>query len=280
VSARTILCTVAALVGFAGNSLLCRVALAQQHIDAASFTCVRMLTGALVLVLLSTTRPRPRALPGSWGSAIALVLYAAPFSFAYLRLGAGVGALVLFGAVQATMIGWSIARGDRPRALVWLGVAIAIGGLLALTVPGATAPDPIGMVVMAIAGIAWGAYSLRGRTALADPLVETAGNFVRGVPFVLAISAVVVMTDGWRFDATGLALASASGALASGVGYTLWYVALRGLTATRAAVVQLLVPVVAAVGGIVLLSEPASMRLALAGTAILVGIATVIRARA
>jgi drug/metabolite transporter (DMT)-like permease len=280
VSARTILFTVAALIGFAGNSLLCRVALAQEHIDAASFTCVRLVTGALVLAVLAAGRPRAGAVSGSWRSAIALVLYAALFSFAYLRLGAGVGALVLFGAVQATMIGWGIARGERPRALVWLGLAIAIGGLVGLTVPGATAPDPIGTLVMAIAGVGWGAYSLRGRAVQADPLVETAGNFVRSVPFAIALQLVVANVEGWHADATGLALAAASGGLASGVGYSLWYAALRGLTATRAAVVQLLVPVVAAAGGVVLLAEPTSVRLALAGAAILLGVATAIRGRA
>jgi drug/metabolite transporter (DMT)-like permease len=279
VSARTILFTVAALIGFAGNSLLCRVALAQEHIDAASFTCVRLVTGALVLALLAAGRRHGRTIPGSWPSALALFVYAAPFSFAYLRLGAGVGALVLFGAVQATMIGWGITRGERPRAMVWLGLAIAIAGLVGLTVPGATAPDPIGALVMAIAGVAWGAYSLRGRSAVGDPLVETAGNFIRSVPFAIALVLVVAIALGWHADPVGLALASASGALASGVGYTLWYAALRGLTATRAAVVQLLVPVVAAVGGIVLLAEEASVRLALAGAAILLGVATAMRGR-
>jgi len=279
VSARTILFTLAALIGFAANSLLCRMALADRHIDAASFTGVRLASGAVVLALLAWSRPRADARAGSWSSAAALVLYAAPFSFAYLRLGAGVGALVLFATVQATMIGWGIVRGERPRALVWVGLVLALAGLVALTLPGVTAPDPLGTVAMIVAGVGWGAYSLRGRTAVGDPLVETAANFVRSVPFAIAIVLAQAVFAQLQTDARGLALAIASGAIASGLGYSLWYAALRGLTATRAAVLQLVVPVLTAAGAVGLLGEAVDGRLVVAGAVILVGVGLAIRGR-
>jgi drug/metabolite transporter (DMT)-like permease len=278
-SARTILFTIAALIGFAGNSLLCRMALAERHIDAASFTGVRLASGALVLALLAWSRPRTDARPGSWTSAAALVLYAAPFSFAYLRLGAGVGALVLFATVQATMIGWGILRGERPRPSVWIGLGLALVGLVALTMPGATAPDPLGTFAMIVAGAGWGSYSLRGRTTVGDPLVATAGNFVRSVPFAIAIVLGHAMLAQLQSDALGLSLAIASGAIASGLGYSLWYAALRGLTATRAAVLQLVVPVLATAGGVALLGEVVEARLVGAGAVILLGVGMAIRGR-
>jgi drug/metabolite transporter (DMT)-like permease len=281
---RTISATVAALAAFAGNSLLCRVALAGAHIDAASFTFVRIASGALVLAILVGLRSRPRPEhAGDWPSALALVLYAAPFSFAYLRVDAGVGALVLFASVQATMLGWAIARGERPPGVVWLGLAIAIAGLVGLTLPGLDrvgAPDPIGALAMIGAGIGWGAYSLRGRGSKGDPLPATAGNFVRSVPLVLAIAGVYAMTNAIRADATGVTLAIVSGAVTSGLGYTIWYAALRGLTAMQASIVQLVVPVVAAAGGIVLLDERPTTRLLVAGGAIVLGVAIAIRGRA
>jgi drug/metabolite transporter (DMT)-like permease len=262
------------MLAFAGNSLLCREALAAGEVDAGTFTAVRLASGAAVLALLAAGRQPLRA--GSWLSAAALFAYAAPFSYAYLELGAGAGALILFGVVQATMIGWGIARGDRPRPLVWLGLLLALGGLVYLTLPGARAPDPAAAALMALAGVAWGIYSLRGRGA-ADPLATTAGNFVRSLPLAAALIAIVLATHVSHASPRGHLLAATSGALASGLGYSIWYAALRGLTATRAAIIQLVVPVLAAAGGIALLGEPFTMRLAIAATAIVGGIALALR---
>lgn len=273
------LLTTAALIAFAANSLLCRLALAPRELDAASFTAIRLASGALVLAALAARRPRGPG--GTWGSATALFAYAAPFSYAYLELGAGIGALVLFGAVQTTMIGWAIARGERPRPAVWIGVALALGGLVALAAPGRTAPDPLATALMALAGVAWGVYSLRGRAPGADPLRANAGNFLRATPMALALVgiALVAAPAAPSPSARGVALAVASGAIASGIGYSVWYAALRGLAATQAAVVQLLVPVIAAAGGVALLGEAVTWRLAGAAAAILGGVALAIRAR-
>jgi len=266
-----------ALVGFAGNSLLCRLALRGGEIDAASFTGVRLATGALALVLLAGRSAFRR---GSWLSALALFVYAAPFSFAYLRLGAGVGSFILFASVQATMLGTAIAVGERPSPRVWLGLVIAVAGLVALTLPGAAAPDPLGSALMIVAGIAWGIYSLRGRGG-ADPLAATAGNFARSLPLAALLVAGALLAQA-PLSATprGLALAAASGALASGVGYSLWYAALRVLRATTAAVLQLVVPVLAAGGAVVLLAEPVTGRLLLSGAAITGGVALALTRRA
>jgi drug/metabolite transporter (DMT)-like permease len=272
-TARTILLLAAALVGFAGNSLLCRLALAEGAIDAASFTAVRLVTGAMMLSAIAFVRSRPATFPGDVRSAAALFAYAAPFSFAYLRLGAGVGALVLFAAVQAVMIGTAIVRGERPSLRVFVGLAVALGGLVVLTLPGASAPDPLGAAGMAVAGIAWAIYSLRGRTAGTPPLVTTAGNFVRSVPMAAVGIALAAALIELRASPRGLALAAASGMLASGVGYSLWYAVLPQLSATAAAIVQLLVPIVAALGGVVLLGEVLDARLAAATVAIVGGVA-------
>jgi hypothetical protein len=196
---------------------------------------LRLGSGALALALLSARRPRPaRREPGGWLSAACLCAYAAPFSFAYVRLGAAMGALVLFGAVQVTMIGWGIARGDRPSALAWVGSLLALAGLVILTAPGATAPDPVGAAGMAVAGIAWGAYSLRGRIPGTDPLRATASSFLRALPFVALLLGGAVVAQALHVTARGLALAVASGAVTSGVGYAIWYVALRSLSPTSA----------------------------------------------
>jgi drug/metabolite transporter (DMT)-like permease len=280
VNRRTALCTALALVGFAGNSLLCRLALADRTIDAASFTAVRLASGALVLVLLAGSWRGGLARSGSTLSAVALFAYAAPFSYAYLRLGAGVGALILFASVQATMIGWGLARGERPPLSVWLGLTLALGGLVGLAAPGASSPDPVGLALMTVAGVAWGVYSLRGRSGGGSPLATTASNFARSTPLAAALVAVAAFCAGLDASARGLVLAAASGAIASGLGYSLWYAALPGLTATRAAILQLLVPVLAAGGGVGLLGERVSLRLLLAGAAILGGVALAIRARA
>jgi drug/metabolite transporter (DMT)-like permease len=275
---RTALFTALALIGFAGNSLLCRLALADRAIDAATFTAVRLASGAVVLVLLARSWRGGATRSGSTLSAAALFAYAAPFSFAYLRLGAGLGALVLFGAVQATMIGWGLARGERPRPVVWLGLALALGGLAGLAAPGATSPDPVGVAAMAVAGSAWGMYSLRGRSSPGDPLGTTAANFARSVPLAGALLLAVALSGASELHASarGIVLAALSGAVASGLGYSLWYAALPGLTATRAAILQLLVPVLAAGGGVGLLGESLSLRLLLTGCAILGGVALAI----
>lgn len=267
-SMTTFALTAVALTAFAGNSLLCRTALRPRLLDAATFTTIRLTSGALVLWLLAARAPSGRR-GGSWGSAVALFVYAAAFSFAYLRIAAGTGALLLFGAVQVTMIGWGLVRGEHPSRAEWIGCAIAAAGLLALTLPGAEAPDPIGAALMAVAGLAWGVYSLRGRGA-ENPLATNADNFARSVPFALLASALTFSSR--HATARGALLAAASGALASGVGYSVWYAAMRGLSAVRAAIVQLAVPVLAAAGGVALLGESVSARLAGAGAAIAAGV--------
>jgi drug/metabolite transporter (DMT)-like permease len=277
---RTAVLTALSLVAFASNSILCRLALAGHEIDAASFTAVRLASGALVLGVLAARSLRGRRWPGSAGSTLALLLYAAPFSFAYLRLGAGVGALILFGCVQATMVGWGVVRGERASGAVWLGLLIAVAGLIGLTTPGRSAPDGLGAAAMAIAGVAWGIYSLRGRTSSAPPLTTTAANFLRSLPVAAALATLAAASGGLHASSRGLVLAVASGALASGLGYSLWYSALRGLSATRAAIVQLLVPILAAGGGIAVLGEPISGRVAVAGAVILGGVAIAVRSSA
>lgn len=273
--------TAIALACFAGNSLLCRLALAERHIDATSFTVIRIASGALVLALLAMGRPRLVATRGArWLSAAALFVYAAPFSYAYLRLGAAIGALILFGCVQVTMLGWGVVRGERPSAFGWAGIVVALAGLGVLTIPGKSAPDPLGAAGMALAGIAWAVYSLRGRRAAGDPIVTTAASFARAVPLGAVLVALVVPTAGAHLTPRGVLLAVASGALASGAGYSVWYAALPHLSATRAAVVQLLVPIVAAFGAVALLGEIVSARLVIASASILAGVAATIHDRA
>lgn len=269
--------TAAALACFAGNSLLCRPALAGGSIDAATFTLLRLLSGALVLSVLARSRPAdPRSARAKWTSAAALFAYAAPFSFAYLGLGAATGALILFASVQATMIGWSAWQGDRPRALAWAGIALALGGLVLLTVPGGSAPPPAGALVMALAGAAWGVYSLLGRVATADPVAMTASSFLRATPLAVPVVVFVAATSGVAITPRGIVLACASGALASGLGYSIWYAALRELSTVRAAALQLLVPVLSACGAVVFLGESVSSRLVAASAAILAGVGATI----
>jgi drug/metabolite transporter (DMT)-like permease len=266
--------TALAMLAFAGNSLLCRAALAGGTIDAAGFTTVRLVSGAVVLWWIVRLRTGG-GVAGHWASALALFVYAAGFSFAYLDLSAATGALLLFGAVQATMIGRGLVRGERLRPLQWMGLCIAIGGLVALLLPGWSAPSPRAAGLMLSAGIAWGVYSLRGARR-GDPLRETAGNFLRAVPFALALS-VATLGHG-HGSATGVGLAIVSGALTSGIGYALWYAALPALQATQAATVQLSVPLIAALGAVVLLDEPMSLRLLGTGIAIVGGVALAILA--
>ncbi|MDO9284198.1 MAG: DMT family transporter [Aquabacterium sp.] len=284
--ARTALLTVVALIAFAGNSLLCRVALKQTGIDAASFTSVRLTSGALVLALLVLWRARGLCADdaptrpwhnGNWTSAGALFVYAAGFSFAYISLSAATGALLLFGVVQTSMIGWGLWRGERLQPLQWLGLIAASAGLVWLLLPGLATPSLSAGLLMASAGVAWAVYTLRGRGA-GDATAVTAGNFLRATPLALALSALLWTQAHW--DAPGLLLALASGALASGLGYAVWYTALRGLTATRAAILQLTVPALATAGGVLLLGEPLSPQLLGASVAVLGGVALVIAARA
>lgn len=269
----TVALTAFAMFAFAANSILCRLALAHTTIDPATFTLVRLVSGAVVLSLLAFSQGR-RAVAGSWPAAMALLVYAAGFSFAYVSLPAATGALLLFGAVQATMIISGLVSGERLTVLQWSGLSLAVIGLTMLLAPGVTAPEPTGAMLMATAGIAWGIYSLLGRGG-ADPLATTAGNFGRAA--ALAIPLLVLMASRW--DKAGLFLAAVSGAVASGIGYAVWYAALPGLTATRAASVQLSVPVITALSGVLLLSEPVSTRLLLTSMAVLSGIALVVWAR-
>jgi len=274
----TTVLTTCAMVAFAANSVLCRLALGNGAIDPASFSAVRLVSGAATLwIILAITRGRQRAGDrGSWPSAFWLFLYAAPFSFAYVSLSTGTGALILFGAVQTTMILIGLLDGERPRPAQWAGLALALGGLAYLLVPGLTAPPLIGSILMAVAGISWGVYSLRGR-GVKDPTIVTTDNFIRSVPMVLGLALLALPT----LSVTGIGLlwAVVSGSLASGLGYVIWYAALRGLTATRAATVQLAVPVLAALGGVWLLAEPISIRLVVSGAAILGGIALAVTGR-
>lgn len=265
------------MCAFAANSLLCRLALGAGTIDAATFTTVRLASGALLLAALVAWRQRARPWSGfdAW-AALALFVYAIAFSYAYLSLSAGTGALVLFGAVQITMIVSGLVSGERLSAAGWCGLALAFAGLGYLLAPGFDAPPLHAALLMALAGLAWGVYSLRGR-GIADPLRATASNFIWSVP--LALLASVALASEQQVTSRGVLLAVASGAIASGLGYVIWYAAVRRLPALRAAAVQLSVPVIAAFGGILLLGEHLSARLALASAAVLGGIAIVLRSR-
>ncbi|OLS64975.1 DMT family transporter [Pseudomonas putida] len=260
-----------ALLAFAANSIFCRLALMHGDIDAHSFTAVRLLSGALLLFCLVRLRQPGQALGGSWKGGLALLAYAWLFSIAYVQLGAGVGALILFGAVQITMFAWSWFKGDRVEARVLAGMLVAFAGLIALLLPGANAPAPLSALFMVVSGIAWGAYSLIGKGS-ADPLGDTAGNFLRSLP-LLAIPALVALPSGQlTANAHGLLYALASGVLASGAGYAVWYGVLKQVSAQQAATMQLSVPVIAALGGVVLLGEPLSLRLAVISAVVLGGV--------
>lgn len=270
---RILILTSLAMIAFAGNSLLCRIALKHTAIDPATFTSIRMLSGAIALFLIVSVRSGSRVPGGNWLSAFALFAYAAAFSFAYVELSAGMGALLLFGAVQATMILFGLWKGERLNGWQCIGLGTALCGLVALVLPGLSAPPAGSAILMVGGGVAWGAYSLRGKGAV-DPLATTAGNFLRAVPFAAGLSLLFISLA--RADVQGVVYALVSGALTSGVGYAIWYAGLRGLTATGAATVQLSVPVIAAIGGVMLLGEPISLRLLSASAAILGGIALVI----
>ncbi|SAL22909.1 DMT family transporter [Caballeronia humi] len=276
---RTALLTTIAMFAFAGNSLLCRLALKGTAIDPSTFTLVRIVSAALVLWLIRRTRGVGGGLGGNWASALALFVYAAGFSLAYVRLAAGTGALLLFGAVQATMIGYGVVHGERMRVRQWMGLLIALAGLVWLVLPRAVSAlsTPVGASMLMLgAGAAWGVYSLRGRSAV-DPVATTAGNFLRAVPFAVALSVATIGSV--SLDGAGLAYAIVSGAVTSGAGYIVWYAALKQLKASSAASVQLSVPVITAAGGIVLLGEPLTVRLLVGSAAILGGVALVIAGR-
>jgi len=268
---KTWLCTTFALIAFAANSVLCRLALKGDEIDPSSFTAVRLVAGAIVLVaiLKITSRQTSKNTRGSWGAALMLFLYAVTFSFAYMSLDTGTGALVLFGSVQLTIVLIGYFRGTRLRVLEWLGMAVAFGGLIYLVLPGVTAPSIIGFILMAVAGAAWGIYTLSGRGSL-NPLMDTTFNFMRTIPLV-AILAIVVLED-VQLSTQGILLAVISGGITSGIGYTIWYTALGGLSATEAAVVQLAVPVIAAIGGVIFVAEIFSQRLVISTVLTLGGI--------
>jgi drug/metabolite transporter (DMT)-like permease len=293
---RVLILTLLAMIAFASNSLLCRAALKQTSIDPATFTFVRIFSGSVALWLIVQTRrklivDRP-ASPlvdsssdsspvtrhsslqnGNWASAIALFVYAAGFSFAYVDLSAGTGALLLFGAVQATMILWGFRKGERLDAIQILGIILALIGLVVLVFPGISTPPLSGSIFMLAAGVAWGIYSLRGKTA-ENATAATAGNFLRAVPLAAVISLIALRQT--RFDSLGVTYAIISGAFTSGLGYVVWYAALADLKATSAATVQLSVPVLAATGGILLLGESINLRYLIASIAVLGGIALVI----
>jgi drug/metabolite transporter (DMT)-like permease len=260
---------VATLVCFSANSLLTRAALDGGRLDWPSFTLLRLVSGTLILMVLVRARSSPPADRGSWLSGGALVGYAIAFTYAYTRIGAAAGALLLFGAVQVTMIGTGLVRGERPSPLDWLGVLLAVAGLVVLTRPGSLQPDALGAALMIVAGVCWGVYSLVGRRSR-DPLGATAGNFVRAA--ILAAAALVWLLGGRHITPSGVGLAVASGAIASGLGYTIWYTALPLLAAWRAAVVQLIVPVLTAFAAVVLLGESATPRLVLSGLCITAGV--------
>jgi drug/metabolite transporter (DMT)-like permease len=269
--------TLAALVAFAGNSVLCRLALGARAIDAYSFTAVRLGSGALALLLLNIWRePFGVSVKGSWRGAFFLLLYALPFSLAYVQLDAGIGALLLFAVVQLTMIGSGLRSGERPLPFEWLGFAGALGGLFYLVFPGLAAPNPTGAALMIVAGVGWGSYSIRGKTA-GDPGSVTAGNFQRAA--LLVLPAAVLAWPWLSLSFRGVFLATASGVLASGLGYTAWYAALKSLSVTRAALVQLSVPVITAAGGVIFLGEALTTRLISASAVILGSVVLAIVAR-
>ncbi len=267
-----------AMVAFAANSLLTRAALDDASIGASSFSLVRVLSGAVVLVVIAMARARSwRALlarPVPWRSAAYLFGYVAAFSFAYLRLGAATGALVLFGTVQVVLYATALARGERPGLSGWGGLGLAAVGLVVLVAPGVSAPDPFGVGLMVLAGVSWAAYTLAGRGAV-DPITTTARNFAAAVPLALVLELVVLLVDRspTAASAPGLALAVASGAIASGLGYALWYSVLPWLSRVQSGIIQMTPPPLAAVGGLLLLGEPVSLRVALASALILAGVA-------
>lgn len=274
---RVVVLATLAMLAFAGNSLLCRLALKDPYIDAATFTAVRLVSGALVLALIVRVRSGAFTRDGDWLSAWALFVYAAGFSWAYLQLTAATGALLLFGAVQVTMVTYGLLRGDRLRSLQWLGFLAACVGLVEMLLPGLESPPLLAALLMLCAGVAWGVYSLRGR-GKGDPTAVTAGNFWRAA--LLGLLLCAALAGNGHAETSGLLYALASGALASGLGYSIWYTAIRSLAPTTAASVQLTVPALAALGAVIFLGEPITLRLVLTSLVILGGVALVIWGKA
>ena len=270
--------TIFALVCFAFNSILCRLALKSDEIDAPSFTTIRLISGAAILFGIHSffSKKDAETKQGNWLSAFLLFLYAICFSFAYLGLTTATGALVLFGSVQLTMIIFALVNGERPQILEWFGLILAFGGLIYLVFPGLESPPIFNTILMMTAGISWGFYSLRGK-GTTNPLADTAGNFMRSMPFVILVALPFLVQI--HLSTKGVLLAVLSGAIASGLGYSVWYAALAFHTATRAAVLQLAVPAIAALGGVIFLAESVSTRLILASCLILGGIGLVILGR-
>ncbi|HEV7277556.1 MAG TPA: DMT family transporter [Devosiaceae bacterium] len=271
-----------AMVAFAANSVLARLALGTAEIDAGGYTAIRLLAGAATLALILMTRRHRFQLgqaAGSrarWTTAAALFAYAIAFSYAYELLGAGMGALILFATVQASMLGWALIKGDRPSPLALLGMVVALGAFVYLVSPGLVAPHPLGTALMVVSGLSWAVYSLLGRGSR-EPLVDTSYNFMLTVPVALLLALVSLAQSAW--SPAGVGWAVASGALASGLGYAVWYSVLPRLSRSAAAIVQLTVPVIAAAGGILFIGESPSWRLAIASVLILGGVAVAITAR-
>ena len=267
--------TLSAMLAFAGNSLLCRLALKQTAIDPTTFVVIRVVSGALMLWLVLALRQQSERLEGSWAGALALLAYALAFSFAYTHIPAGTGALLLFGAIQISMILYGLTIGERLAPLQCVGMALAIAGLVALMLPGTDAPPVFYGFLMILSGVAWSIYSLLGRGAR-NPVAATAGNFIRAAPVALALLLAQFVMSHIRLDAAGAAYAVASGAVTSGLGYILWYAALKQLNVTRAATVQLSVPVLAALGGTLFLDEPLTVLLVAASALVLAGVSLAI----
>lgn len=264
-----------ALIAFAANSVLCRLALENEAIDASSFTIIRLLSGAIVLFLIISTTQKNTAAStkGSWTASFMLFLYAITFSYAYISLGTGTGALILFGSVQITMILLSLASGTRLHLTEWLGVTMAFTGFVYLILPGVTAPSTTGFLLMTTAGIAWGIYTLKGRDSR-NPLMDTAYNFFRTIPLVLLLTITTISNT--NYSSEGILLAAVSGGITSGIGYTIWYIALGGLSSTQAAVLQLSVPAIATFGGVIFVSEVITSRLTFSAILVLGGILMVV----
>lgn len=268
---KTIIYTTLALIAFAANSVICRLALKDGAIDPGLFTSIRLFSGAAVLIVLVflSKESRHEKSKGSWISAAMLFLYAAAFSYAYVSLETGIGALIIFGVVQITMIASSLISGYRMNGIEWLGIFLALAGFLYLLVPGASAPSLSGFILMSLSGLGWGIYSLRGKNSK-HPLVDTAYNFLRSLPFLILL--LYFLAQESNYSTKGILLALLSGIVTSGIGYTIWYVALRGLNSIQASIVQLLVPVLAAIGGILFVGEIVSFRLMVSSLMILGGI--------
>lgn len=276
--AKTLVFTILAMIAFAANSVLCRLALGNNTIDASSFTILRLLSGTLVLMTIIGLKYNKKRTTskGSWIASSMLFLYAITFSFAYITLDTGTGALIMFGSVQITILLLSFITGTRLHLSEWTGVAIAFTGFVYLVLPGVTSPSLAGFILMTIAGFAWGIYTLKGQGSDA-PLMDTSYNFLRTMPFVIILT--IIALQNVSFTTEGIILAVLSGGIASGIGYMIWYVALGGLSSTQAAVVQLSVPVLAAMGGVIFMSEAVTLRLTISSLLILGGILLVVLGR-